>query len=52
MIRPRIGDFTYSGDEIITMEEEISSLKEEAVAGFVFGCLTLGRTIDIPHVTR
>jgi len=52
MIRPRIGDFTYSQDEITTMEEEIWILKEEGVAGFVFGCITLGRTIDNPSVTR
>jgi copper homeostasis protein len=52
MIRPRIGNFTYSEDEITTMEEEIFSLKEEGVTGFVFGCLTLGRTIDFPNMTR
>lgn len=52
MIRPRIGDFTYSEDEVATMEEEISSLQKEGVAGFVFGCLTSGRTIDFPSVTR
>jgi copper homeostasis protein CutC len=34
------------------MEEEIFCLKEEGVAGFVFGCLTLGRTIDFPCMNR
>jgi len=54
MIRPRIGNFIYTEDEITMMEEEIEifSLKKEGIAGLVFGCLTLARTIDFPSMTR
>jgi copper homeostasis protein CutC len=34
------------------MEEEVLTLKEEGVTGFVFGCLTSARTIDFPSMTR
>lgn len=52
MIRPRIGNFTYSEDEVTVMENDILSIKEEGVTGFVFGCLTPGREIDFPSMTK
>jgi copper homeostasis protein len=52
MIRPRIGNFTYSEDEVTVMENDILSIKEEGVAGFVFGCLTPGREIDFTSMIK
>jgi copper homeostasis protein len=47
MIRPRIGSFAYTEDEILTMMTEIQAFKEEGVQGFVFGCLTDEGEADI-----
>src|SRR5690606_2952844 len=39
MIRPRGGDFFYSGEELEVMEKEIEILKSFGADGFVFGVL-------------
>ena len=39
LIRPRFGDFCYSTYEMEIMKEQISSLKEAGVEGFVIGVL-------------
>ena len=39
LIRPRFGDFCYSAYEIEIMKEQICSLKEAGVEGFVIGVL-------------
>lgn len=46
IIRPRGGDFLYSGAEYATMLEDVRALREEGVAGVVFGCLTPDGRID------
>ena len=46
MIRPRGGDFAYSGDEFQTMKEDLGILKENGADGFVFGILTPEGDID------
>ncbi|KZS12471.1 Copper homeostasis protein cutC [Daphnia magna] len=46
MIRPRDGDFVYDEDELLVMEQDITSLKEVQVDGFVFGVLHLDCTVD------
>jgi copper homeostasis protein len=50
MIRPRIGSFTYTEDEIETMVQDILALKSEGVTGFVFGCLLGNNTIDLKRL--
>jgi copper homeostasis protein len=52
MIRPRIGSFVYTEDEIQTMEEEILALHEAGATGFVFGCLTTKGAVDVPAMRR
>jgi len=46
MIRPRGGDFLYSGDEFEIMKEDIRVAKELRADGVVFGILKPDGTID------
>ena len=39
MIRPREGDFLYTGEEIRLMVMQIETLRKAGADGFVFGCL-------------
>lgn len=47
MIRPREGDFVYSGGEFEQMKIEIEQFKKLNVNGFVFGILNTDGSIDI-----
>lgn len=46
LIRPRTGDFVYSGDEILIMEKDIAIAKELGVDGVVIGALTAEGDVD------
>jgi len=46
MIRPREGDFVYDQDELDVMEQDIVSLKEIRVDGFVFGAIYPDGAVD------
>ncbi|XP_014662932.1 PREDICTED: copper homeostasis protein cutC homolog [Priapulus caudatus] len=46
MIRPRSGDFLYTGLEIEVMKEDISCCKENGADGIVFGILTREGNVD------
>jgi len=51
MIRPRIGDFVYSADEVDVMLEDIRAFKDIGnVRGFVIGALTRNGRIDSDSV--
>ncbi|HWW00973.1 MAG TPA: copper homeostasis protein CutC [Candidatus Acidoferrum sp.] len=58
IIRPRGGDFLYSGDEMEVMREDICCAKELGADGVVIGCLTaagdidLGRTAELIALAR
>lgn len=52
MVRPRGGDFVYSENEIIQMEQDIDFMKEAGVAGVVFGLLTELHFIDVVNLER
>lgn len=52
MIRPRVGDFVYSDDEIQVMEEDIRAFKMLGVQGFVFGILTSSGEVDRTQTQR
>ena len=47
MIRPRGGNFVYSGAEFEQMKSEIETIKNLGVNGFVFGILNEDKTINI-----
>ncbi len=46
MVRPRGGDFVYSEEEILIMQEDIRICKEIGVQGVVLGFLTPNNRID------
>jgi copper homeostasis protein len=52
MIRPRPGDFCYSGLEIDVMEREIELAKTLRVDGVVFGLLTERGEVDVRRTRR
>ena len=46
LMRPRPGDFLYTGEEINLMAAQIRELKEAGADGFVIGCLTADGDLD------
>jgi copper homeostasis protein len=51
LIRPRAGDFLYSGDEFEIMKEDISACKAAGVNGFAIGALTAEGNVDVARVS-
>jgi copper homeostasis protein len=49
MVRPRVGDFVYSDEELDVMLEDIGLFKGVGIAGVVFGVLNPDGTVDVPH---
>ena len=47
MIRPRVGSFLYSKDEIGVMKEDIRIFKQEGATGVVFGVLMANGQVNI-----
>ncbi|HWU48553.1 MAG TPA: copper homeostasis protein CutC [Asticcacaulis sp.] len=47
MIRPRAGDFTYSGDELAVMRADIATAAEAGLAGVVFGANQADGSLDL-----
>lgn len=47
MIRPRAGDFDYSGAEILEMRRSITDAKESGMDGVVLGVLTKNHRVDV-----
>ena len=41
LIRPRFGDFLYSGEEFQVIAEEVRQFRQAGAEGVVIGCLTL-----------
>lgn len=52
MIRPREGDFMYTGKELADMEASIIFCKKIGVEGVVFGILKADKTLDIDAITK
>lgn len=49
LLRPRFGDFLYTGEEFSIMLQEAQSLLENGADAIVSGCLTREGDIDIPR---
>jgi len=49
MVRPRVGDFVYSDEELDVMLEDIGLFKGVGIAGVVFGVLNPDGTVDVPR---
>ncbi|KAI9438441.1 copper homeostasis CutC domain-containing protein [Lactarius psammicola] len=49
MVRPRVGDFLYSKEELDVMLEDIGLFKSLGIAGVVFGVLNRDGTVDVPR---
>jgi len=52
LVRPRGGDFLYSGDETAIMEEDILTAKETGVSGIATGVLTAEGMVDEEVMSR
>lgn len=52
MVRPRAGDFIYSGAELAEMEATINFCKEAGVEGVVFGVLNKEKHLDMNAISR
>ena len=52
LIRPRFGDFLYSGYEINIIRNEIKMFREAGVDGIVAGVLTKDGEIDVENMKR
>lgn len=52
MIRPRIGDFLYTQEELAVMLEDIRIIKELGIRGFVVGALTRAGAVDVEYMKR
>ncbi len=50
MLRPRAGDFLYSGSEYASMLADLNFMREAGVPGVVLGCLTPDARIDVPRL--
>src|SRR5215217_4071049 len=51
MIRPRPGDFVYSGDELVAMRQQVAAARAAGARGIVSGALTPGLDIDVAAMT-
>jgi copper homeostasis protein len=52
LIRPRAGDFVYSGDEVEIMLKDIAVAKEFGADGVVIGALTADGEVDAGHLAE
>ena len=52
LIRPREGDFVYSKEERLLMEQQIASARRLGAQGVVWGALTAEGDIDMPLCRR
>jgi copper homeostasis protein len=52
MVRPRIGDFVYSEEEVDVMLEDIRIFKQRNVRGFVVGALSKDGRVNAEMMKR
>ena len=49
MVRPRVGDFVYSPEELDVMYEDICAFAELGVTGVVLGVLQVDGSVDVQN---
>lgn len=52
MIRPRGGDFCYTGEEFETMRRDIATTKKMGADGIVFGILNVNGHVDVERTSE
>lgn len=52
LIRPRVGDFTYSAAEVSVMEADIAAARDVGLAGVVIGATTADAKLDADIIRR
>jgi copper homeostasis protein len=52
MVRPRAGDFVYSGAEFSEMRRSIADAKESGMDGIVLGVLTKNHRVDVERTSE
>src|SRR5579863_227975 len=52
MIRPRVGDYVYSEDEIDVMRRDIDAVRAAGLAGVVIGASLASRHLDEKTIAR
>ncbi len=52
MIRPRGGDFSYTGDEFAVMQQDIRSARELGADGFILGLLDEHARVDVQRTRQ
>lgn len=50
LIRPRLGDFIYSDDELAIMQKDVAVARELGADGVVLGALTRDGEVDVTHL--
>ena len=52
MIRPRGGDFNYSGEDMVEIKKQITYVKTIGINHIVFGALNKDHRVDIDNIKR
>lgn len=52
LIRPRFGDFLYSGEEFQVIAEEVRQFRQAGAEGVVIGCLTPAGSLHMEYMKQ
>ena len=52
LIRPRVGDFVYTDDELAIMQKDVAVARELGADGVVTGALTRDGEVDVSHLAE
>ena len=52
LIRPRVGDFVYTDDDLAIMQKDVAVARELGADGVVIGALTRDGEVDVSHLAE